>query len=46
MQGHRNNQRGLIDLEFVSRPSLFDNLPLDSQLTSYCLDPTVAMACV
>ena len=46
MQADRNKYAGLSALEFVRRLSLFDNYTsLDSQLTSYCLDPTVALAC-
>ncbi len=46
MQAERNKYALLGDLEFVRRLSSFDNFAsLDSQLTSHCLDPTVAMAC-
>jgi hypothetical protein len=46
MQADRNKYAGLSALESVRRLGSFDNFTsLDSQLTSYCLDPTVAMAC-
>jgi hypothetical protein len=46
MQGERNNGLGLGGLESGRHPSSFDNFSsLDSFVTSYCLDPTVALAC-
>jgi len=46
MQADRNKYGRLSALEFARCLVSFDNyLSLDSQLTSYCLDPTVAMAC-
>jgi hypothetical protein len=46
MQAERNKHGRLSALEFARYLGWFDNyLSLNSQLTSYCLDPTVAMAC-
>jgi hypothetical protein len=47
MQGQRNKQLDPDEIKSARYLGSFENcIPLDFALTSHCLDPTVAMACV